>query len=206
MSWVRPSGTAPQRRMSAEARREQLLDVTTEIVVQRGFHAVSIEALARSAGVTRALIYRHFPDLRQLLEAVVEREMGRALAQVSETTPTDLSGDEPREVMLESLLAFLRAVRDYPTTWHLVLMPLEGAPEILRRSIAPRSWPGAGPSDRSRAAVAHRGTPSDAPELTARVLSAVSDEYARMVLTDPVGYSPERLLRHAGWWLQGFSL
>lgn len=192
--------------MSAEARREQLLDVTTEIVVQRGFHAVSIEAVARGAGVTRALIYQHFPDLGRLLEAVVEREMGRALAQVSETTPTDLRGDDPRELMLESLHAFLTAVRDYPTTWQLVLMPPEGAPEILRRSIA---------HGRGRVLVRLTGAvrpllaagrASDEPELTARVLSAVSDEYARIVLTDPVRYSPERLLRHAGWWLQGFSL
>jgi hypothetical protein len=39
-------------------------------------------------------------------------------------------------------------------------------------------------------------------ELTASVLSAVSDEYARLVLTDPHRYPPERLLRHARWWLK----
>ncbi|MDQ6744905.1 MAG: hypothetical protein M3Z27_02630 [Actinomycetota bacterium] len=38
-------------------------------------------------------------------------------------------------------------------------------------------------------------------ELTARILSAISDEYARLVLTDPVRFPPERLLGHARWWL-----
>jgi hypothetical protein len=35
----------------------------------------------------------------------------------------------------------------------------------------------------------------------ASVLSAISDEYARLVLNDPVRFPPERLLRHARWCL-----
>ena len=76
--------------MSAPARREQLLDVTAALAIQRGFQGVSIEAVARDAGITRALIYQHFGDLASLLEAVVEREMSRALSQVSHTALTDL--------------------------------------------------------------------------------------------------------------------
>ena len=37
------------------------------------------------------------------------------------------------------------------------------------------------------------------PELTARTLSAMADEYARLVLTDPDTFSVDRLLRHARW-------
>ncbi len=36
-------------------------------------------------------------------------------------------------------------------------------------------------------------------ELTARVLSAIADEYARLVLIDPARFTPERLLEHARW-------
>ena len=38
-------------------------------------------------------------------------------------------------------------------------------------------------------------------ELTARVLSAVSDEFARLMLSDPDRFPPERLLDHARWML-----
>ncbi len=38
-------------------------------------------------------------------------------------------------------------------------------------------------------------------ELTARGLSGIADEYARLVLTDPEAYPTHRLLRHARWWL-----
>ena len=71
-----PSPTA--HRLSAAARREQLLDVTTRLAAERGFHAISIEAVSARAGVTRALVYNHFRDLNQLLEAVVEREIPHA--------------------------------------------------------------------------------------------------------------------------------
>ncbi len=187
--------------MTSDGRREQLLDVTTQLVVERSVHQVSIEAVAQRAGITRAVVYQHFDDLRALLEAVVAREMARAQTQVSETALTDLSEGDARELMLESLHAFLSAVRAHPTTWRLVLMPPEGAPEMLRNRIA-----------RGRAAVLAQLTSAVQPildadhdsgdaELTANVLSAVSDEYARLVLTDPVRYPPDRLLRHARWLL-----
>ena len=105
--------------MSAGARRDQLLDVTTELVAQAGFHAASIEAIARRAGITRAVVYQHFGDLQALLEEVIERETNRALIQVSETTLSDLSQGDPIELMLESLRSYLHAVQNPPTTWRL---------------------------------------------------------------------------------------
>src|SRR5437588_7311616 len=167
--------------MRAPARREQLLDVTTQLVVEHGFPAVTVEAIAQRAGVTRAVIYQHFGDLPTLLEAVIDREMTRARAQVSETTLADLRDGEPRELMLESLESYLRAVRDHPTTWRLVLMPPIGAPEILRRRIERgRASVLAGLAQAVRPAL--REDNANDAELTARVLSAISDEYARLVL------------------------
>jgi AcrR family transcriptional regulator len=187
--------------MSAPARREQLLDVTTRLVIERGFPGVSIEAVAQVAGITRAVVYQHFEDLQAVLEAVVEREMSRALAQVSETALSDLSEGDPRELMLESLRAYLCAVKDHPTTWRLVLMPPVGAPEILRASIARgRASVLAQMAQAVQPVLELEGESSDA-ELTANVLSAISDEYARLVLTDPVRFPPERMLGHARWWL-----
>src|SRR3954454_5431761 len=167
-----PDTVRPARRMRAPARREQLLDVTTQLVVERGFPAVTIEAIAQRAGITRAVVYQHFGDLPTLLEAAIDREMTRARAQVSETTLADLDEGEPLELMLESLESYLRAVRDHPTTWRLGLMPPLGAPEKLRDAIAAgrRSVLG-----RMIAAVrpALGGAADDDAELTARVLSAI---------------------------------
>ena len=85
------TANATRKRMSADERREQLLDVTKEIVGEQGFHAVSIEAVARGAGITRPVVYEHFGDLPGLLEAMVEREGARALAQLATVLPTRLA-------------------------------------------------------------------------------------------------------------------
>ncbi len=183
--------------MQAGERRQQLLDATKAIVAERGFHAVSIEAVAREAGITRPIVYGHFNDLPGLLEALVERETARALSQLRIVGPDDLAED-PREALLASLRAYLEAVRDDPATWRLVLMPPEGAPAILHDLIAD-----------GREAVLEQLTravgpriESPDPELFAHTLSAIADEGARLLLTDPERYPVERILRFAGWLMQ----
>jgi AcrR family transcriptional regulator len=189
------------QRMSSSERREQLLDVTKNIVAEQGFHGVSIEAVARRAGITRPIVYGHFSDLQGLLEALVEREGARALGQLGELLPTNLMEGDPKELLLSGMRGYLEAAQADPITWRLVLMPPEGAPAVLREHIA-----------RGRAAVigllaeAVRpgfgpGRESPDPELTARMLSLLADEGVRLVLTDPQRWPPERIVTHARWFL-----
>jgi AcrR family transcriptional regulator len=185
--------------MTAPARREQLLDVTAEIVAEQGFQAVSIQSVARRAGISRPIVYEHFGDLSGLLEALVERETARALEQVSQTELGDLSEGDPSELLLESLRTYLDAVERHPDTWRLVLMPPEGAPELLRKSILSGRAAVLNKLTRAVRPLAMPGGEAPDPELTARILSAVADEYARLLLTDARRFGPERLLAHARW-------
>jgi AcrR family transcriptional regulator len=186
-------------RMSADKRREQLLDATKRIVSEHGFHAVSIEAVAREAGISRPIVYGHFQDLPGLLQALVDREAARALDQLDSVLPADLGHGDPAERLLAALRGYLEAVRSDPDTWRLVLMPPEGAPKLLHDRI-----------ERGRAAVVSQlagalrlgfgeGRESPDPELTARMLSTFADEAARLLLTDPRHYPVERLLAHSRW-------
>jgi AcrR family transcriptional regulator len=192
-----PPATAS--RLPAAERREQLLDVTKAIVAERGFHAVSIERVAREAGVSRPIVYGHFDDLQGLLEALVLRESARALDQLQGFLPGDLRAGDPRALLLAGLRGYLEAVRDDPDTWRLVLMPPEGAPALLRDLLARgRSAVVAHLAEAARPGLGSGG-PSPDPEMTARTLSAVADEAARMLLTDPERYPVERMLAHARW-------
>ena len=190
-----PAPVTHRTRMNAAQRREQLLDVTKAIVGDQGFHAVSIEAVARRAGITRPVVYGHFDDLAGLLVAMLERETERALAQLVAALPAHAPGDRRAE-LLRALEGYLQAVRADPVTWRLVLMPPEGAPELLRERI--RS--GRDAVVALLAGVVDAGDSPD-PALTARVLSALADEAARLLLTDPAEYPIERLLEHARWLL-----
>jgi AcrR family transcriptional regulator len=188
--------------MSAAQRREQLLDVTKQLVGEQGFHDLSIEAIAKRAGITRPVIYAHFEDLDALLEAMLEREARRALSQLAAIMPTDLpDGSGRTDALLGALRGYLEAIQSDPVTWRLVLMPPEGAPRILREQVergregvvaalARVVGPGLAP-DR----------PSPDPPLTARLLSALSDEAARLLLSDSEQYPLDRLMRHAEWLL-----
>lgn len=190
--------------MTAAQRREQLLDATKTIAVRRGFHAVSIEAVAREAGITRPVIYGHFHDLPGLLEALVDRETVRSLSQLETVLDYDLSTGDPAEALLSSLRAYLEAVSSDPDTWRLVLMPQEGAPSSLRERIADGRTAVVG---RMAAAVGpgFGAEESPDPELTARMLSAFADEAARLLLTDPRAYPLPRLLEHARWALKNLA-
>jgi AcrR family transcriptional regulator len=186
-------------RMTGAARREQILDVTEEIVEASGFHAVSIDRVAREAGVTRPVVYTHFGDLDGLLNAVVDRGNQGTLEALSQIVPTP--GGRPEEVLVDSLRRFLETVRDDPVTWRLALLPPESAPALLAERIA---------RDRANvvrglAAVVEPWLAGAAdPVLVARTLVAVAEELAKVVLEDP-GRSIEPLLDHARWAMRGVS-
>lgn len=77
----------PRRRLSGAARRAELIDAARALIVEQGHLPLSMEALARAAGVSKALVYAHFPDQDELYQAVVEAELDdldrRGLAEVS---------------------------------------------------------------------------------------------------------------------------
>ena len=183
--------------MTAEARREQLLDVTKAIVAERGFHAVSIEGVARAAGISRPIVYGHFDDLPGLLDALVRREGVRALGQLAAVLPPPEAVGDPVERLLAGLAGYLEVVRDDPQTWRLVLVPPEGAPRVLHEAI---SRGRAAVIDQLTATLGDRALDAPDPELAARLVSAWSDEAARLLLSDPERYPPERVVALARWW------
>ncbi len=182
--------------MKADARREQVLDAAKAVVAEHGFHGVSIEAVAREAGVTRPIIYRHFDDLGALLDALVERETLRALLQLRDVLPS--RADD----LIAGLEGYLSAVQSDPVTWRLVLVTPDGAPALLRERIA--AGRAAVVAQLAAAVEPRAGSPD--PELTAHALSAMADEAARLLLDDPERFPPARLVAHARWLLGGFTV
>src|ERR1700727_2237825 len=130
-----PSDAAKTRRryaprMAPEKRREQLIDAALNVIVEQGYEGVSIESIARTAGVTRPVIYDHFPNLGSLLQALIEREERIALGQLAEGIPgPELAGSaDPVALLGSGVHRFLEAVIRRPPTWRIILLPLEGTP------------------------------------------------------------------------------
>lgn len=63
-----------KRRMRGPERREQLLDVARQAFGRSGFHGVSMEEVAREAGVTKPILYDHFDSKEALYLALIEAD------------------------------------------------------------------------------------------------------------------------------------
>jgi len=92
----KPRRYAP--RLPPEERREQLLDATLALIAQKGYESVSMEGIARKAGVTKPVVYDLFGSLADLLEALLEREEERALNQLAELMPTPAEDADPADM------------------------------------------------------------------------------------------------------------
>ncbi len=66
------------------ATREALLRAGAELFAEAGFSGVRVEALARRAGVNKAMINYHFGGKRKLYDAVLEAAFGALAARVRE--------------------------------------------------------------------------------------------------------------------------
>ncbi len=191
----------PRRRVPQAERREQLLDVALTLVAEDGFAALSMEAIARRAGVNRVVIYRSFANLGVLITALMHREDQNVRGTLAGLIPQDPSGYEPDVVLYDAIHHLLAAVCDRPLTWRLALLRPESAPRLLQKIV-----------NRRRTALAKRmeplvafsiygsdaHPPADQIEAIARMLLTIGEETGRLALTEPDAFPPSRLL-HSIW-------
>jgi AcrR family transcriptional regulator len=184
--------------MPPEQRREQLIDAALTVILEQGYEGVSVEAVARTAGVTRPVVYDHFPNLGRLLHALVEREERYALESLEDVVPDHAGDRHPAELLASGVRLFLDAVASRPATWRLILLPIEGTPAIVRQHVETnRAHTLARIEQLVRWALERPGLPSELDaQLTARAIRHLGEEAGRMVLTDPEHYSPERYERY----------
>ena len=79
-------------RLSSDERREHLLHVGVELIGRYGTADVSIEEIARAAGVSKGLLYHYFPTKTDFFVAVLARsqaEMDQAVERDPELTPLE---------------------------------------------------------------------------------------------------------------------
>jgi AcrR family transcriptional regulator len=72
---MRPRGG----RMPRNARRAQLLDSALEVFVAQGYHAAAMDDIAERAGVSKPVLYQHFPGKLELYLALLEQSSDRII-------------------------------------------------------------------------------------------------------------------------------
>jgi TetR/AcrR family transcriptional regulator len=76
----RPAATrAPRReRLTTCERRQQIIDVAGALFAERGYAGTTTRRVAERAGVTEAVIFRHFPDKDALYAAVLDSKAAQS--------------------------------------------------------------------------------------------------------------------------------
>lgn len=70
--------------LQAAARREQLLEAANTLFAREGLQGLTMVALADEAGVSRRLVYDHFPDLASLFHAFFDGRAAQYRASIEE--------------------------------------------------------------------------------------------------------------------------
>lgn len=85
-------------RLSAPARREQILDVAIDIFGRAGYHGASMNDIADAAGVTKPVLYQHFDSKSDLYSALLEEVGNRMLDAIATATANSTVGKQQTEL------------------------------------------------------------------------------------------------------------
>ena len=117
-------------RMPADQRRQQLFEVARERFAQQGFHATSMDEIAEAAGVTKPVLYQHFPSKRALYVELLEETGRQLLSTLAEATARAGSLRERVELGFRAYFRF--AVGNRSAFMFLLGTSLRSDPEFAR--------------------------------------------------------------------------
>jgi AcrR family transcriptional regulator len=104
-------------RLTASARREQILSVALEAFAAHGYHNTSMNDVAEAAGVTKPVLYQHFDSKRDLYRALLDEVGTRLLTAISKATAGAADGKAVTELGFQG---YFRWVADDHASFRLM--------------------------------------------------------------------------------------
>jgi AcrR family transcriptional regulator len=166
--------TQPTAR-NRERTRRRLIDTTIELVREKGFRAIGINAIAHRAGLSKVLIYRYFGDLSGLLESVADvlDLTNTQMIQAALFSPDD---EVPfRNRVRDALMSFHDRVSADTLAMELMVQELQEENELTRVLADARERQGLEATTRiSQAFGAQAQAPDNAPGVDMNALLALA--------------------------------
>jgi AcrR family transcriptional regulator len=119
--------------MRAPERRAQLLDVARRVFGNSGFHAASMETVAKEAGVTKPILYDHFPSKKDLYLALLDADLGALHDDVRAALDSPLGN---RERIRASFQAYFDFVDGHGEGFRLLMQETVSAEDDFRERVA----------------------------------------------------------------------
>jgi AcrR family transcriptional regulator len=118
-------------RMPRGARRRQLLAAAQEVFVAQGYHAAAMDDIADRAGVSKPVLYQHFPGKRELYLALLDESIEALIEAVRQALA---STTDNKQRVHATVRAYFSFVEDQQGAFKLVFeSDLTGEPAVRER-------------------------------------------------------------------------
>ena len=118
-------------RLPKSQRREQLMAVARSVFVDQGYHTASMEIIAETAGVSKPLLYQHFPSKLDLYLALLDAGIDDLLAK-SDASLRDITDNKLR--VIATVQTYFEFVDDPQDAYRLVFeSDLNNEPQVRER-------------------------------------------------------------------------
>jgi AcrR family transcriptional regulator len=90
-------------RLPRDQRRIQLLDAASQVFASKGYHAAAMDDIADAAGVSKPVLYQHFPSKLDLYLALLDQSCDRLVEVLEEALA---STDDNADRVIATVAAF----------------------------------------------------------------------------------------------------
>jgi AcrR family transcriptional regulator len=104
-------------RLPRHERRRQLLDAALEVFVSQGYHAAAMDEIAERAGVSKPVLYQHFPGKLELYIALLDESVDTLLETVRDALRSDA---DPKQRVAATFGAYFEYVGGQGQAYRLV--------------------------------------------------------------------------------------
>jgi AcrR family transcriptional regulator len=117
--------TPAYTRLPVDERRRRLLELGADLFARRSYDELSMAAIAREAGISKALLYHYFPSKQAFFEATL-RQAAEELRRLTEPD----SGLPPLEALAGSVDAFLGWIEENEVAYRKLMESAGSAPGV----------------------------------------------------------------------------
>jgi AcrR family transcriptional regulator len=135
MAAGKPAAAVPagaKRRMRGPERRAQLLVVARRVFGRAGFHGVSMDEVAKEAGVTKPILYDHFNSKEELYVALLDADASSLEERVRSALQAPTGN---RQRIQQSFQAYFDFVDEHAGGFRLFMQETMGGEEMFRSRV-----------------------------------------------------------------------
>jgi AcrR family transcriptional regulator len=96
-----------KNRLPRDERRAQLLDAALEVFTQAGYHSAPMDEIADRAGVSKPVLYQHFPSKLDLYLAVLDLHIEALLFQINRAVAAKSDNQERVRAATQAYFDFI---------------------------------------------------------------------------------------------------